>query len=271
MPTRYAPFIFLLLIPFLLQAVSEQPHHTTAYIGEPGEIDILFSYSRYSTNHFWNRHGKRLPTFSRFTRDSCLLYIEYALNRYNSLLISGGYSAVREELNGNSQGVEDLELGWKAQLYRDERAALTLQLIGIIPIGDKKSSIRYGKVGGELDILYSQAFDHSVWTDLSLGYRWYQGFPSDQLRSSAALGYCPFSRVSFIASLQLDYGLGSGKKRKNFNNIAFHPNYRLLEGQIEALFALSSCVAISVGGFQHLWGENIGTSGGGFCGIWMEF
>src|SRR5688572_14175737 len=98
---------FFVFLPFLLFSLYEEPHFTTAYIGKPGKFDSLISYSTYSTNHFWNNSGKKLPTYNTFTRNSCLLYGEFAINPCNSCFIHAGYTRVEESLNGNSCAFKD--------------------------------------------------------------------------------------------------------------------------------------------------------------------
>lgn len=260
-------------LPFLLTALYEEPHFVTAYIGEPGKLDCLVSYSRYSTNHFWNKSGKKLPTYNRFSSDNYLAYGEYAINQSNSCFVHGGYSRVIESLNGNSCAFKDTELGWKHLLYKD-CAALTLQVIAIVPSGEKKSSVRYGRAGGAIDLLYSNyfcLFDRSGWVDCDLGYRFYSGFPSDQINASGSVGYFCLPWLQVIASAQLDYGLSNGQSKWNLNNIAFHPNYRLLEMQIEITARLLSHLSASIGITKHVWGRNAGAGGGFFCGLWMDY
>lgn len=256
------------------QGLSEQPHHTTAFIGDPGNIDILVSYSSYKTDHFWNKHGERLDTFNDFHRKSAMLYVEYAFNCNNAFWLNGGWARSDESMNGHSNAVEDIEFGWKHLLYGTETSSLTSQLIAIIPMGDRKSSIRYGKCGFEADLLYSDTynlFNRCGWYDLGLGYRVYEGYPSDQVRAQAAIGYCISCRFAVIASCNLDYGVFNGHCLHNTNNIVFNPNYRLFEGSIEGVYRLFSHVAVSFGGFKHFWGENVGAGGGLYGGTWIDF
>lgn len=264
-------FIFTSLT---LYAIPEEPHHTTAFIAPPGTIDNLFTYSTYCTDSFWNKYRKKLPTYNHFNQESYLLYTEYAVNCCNSVAINGGYSMVKESLNGNSRAVEDFELSWKHLLTGSKESALTSQIIGIIPVGDKKSSIRYGQSGLQIGILYSHIFDlwnHFTWIDVELGYRYYRGFPSDQIRSSLALGYVINSYIQVIAGSQLEYGLFNGKSECNLNNVVFHPNYRLLNTQIECVIKIFSHAAISLGAYRHVWGQNVGCGGGYYGGLWVFF
>ena len=276
--TKFLTIQMRLLFLFLLLSMGtvsgEEPHHTTAYIGAPGETDLLLTYSTYSTDHFWNKHGKKLPTYNHFKRQSYLLYAEYAFNNCNSFTFHGGYSAVQETLNGNSRAVEDIELGWKHLICTNEASALTAQLIAIVPVGDTKSSVRYGKWGAQAGLLYSNMFcllSRSGWYDLELGYRWYQDFPSDRVIASAAVGYDITSRIQVIATGKCDYGINNGHADGNLNNIAFHGNYRLFKAKIECVARLFSHVSVSVGAFKHFWGRNVGAGGGFYCGTWIDF
>jgi hypothetical protein len=270
--------IFCLLLclftPLALLAVSEEPHHTTAYIANPGQVDNLLTFSTYFTDSFWNRHGKKQPTYNRFRRKSYLLYSEYAINNCNSIFFNGGFSQVHESLNGNSRCFEDTEVGWKHLFHKTRESALTLQLIGIIPMGKKKSSIRYGKAGIEADFLYSYRFclkQRFGWCDFALGYRHYQGFPSDQIRFNAALGCFVNRRAYLIAEGKFDYGLFNGRSSHNLNNVIFHPNYRLLKVHVECVVRLFTQFFVSIGGYKHIWGRNSGVGGGYFCGAWINF
>lgn len=264
--------IILILLLFIgsLEAATAQPHHTTAFIGQPGEVDILISYSHYNVNRFWNRYGNLLPRHNHFFRQAGTLYAEYAIRCEDSVTLDGGYDFIREKLDGNTFGFEDMELGWKHQVYATETAALTTQLIALIPGGAKRCSLRYGKPGLQAGLLFSDQYSRG-WYDLNLAYRFYQGFPSDQIVAEGAIGYDVLACLQFIASIQLEYGICNGRSDKNFNNIVFNPNYRLLNGQLELNYRLMQHVTLVAGGFQHLWGRNVGSGGGFFGGSWIDF
>jgi hypothetical protein len=271
---QFTLLFIVISIPLVLNAISQEPHHTTAFIAAPGAIDNLLTYSTYSTDTFWNKFGKKLPTFNRFNKKSYLLYSEYATNCRNSVTFNGGYSTIEESLNGNSRGFEDIEIGWKHLILDKKRTAYTVQIIGIIPVGDKKSSLRYGKFGAQVSLLYSNIFNlfhQEAWVDLEVGYRYYRGFPSDQFLTNLALGWIFNSYVQIIAASQLFYGLFNGKSKFNLNNVAFHPNYRLLDAQLECVIHIFSHTSLSLGMYRHVWGQNVGIGGGYFCGLWVDF
>ena len=267
-------FLLFFLLPLNLIATGVQPHHLTAFIPKKGELNSLLSYTNYSTNRFWNEKGKKLAAHNRFRKDSYLLFTEYALGYSNSVTLNGGYARVKESLNGNSNAFEDLEIAWKHPWLQDSSSALTSQVLMVVPVGEKKRSIRYGKYGLEADLLYSKIFcwkRWAGWTDLSFGYRYYQGFPSDQLRTMIAGGVILNKYCCLIASSHLDYSLRNGKARCNLNNIAFHPHYRLLDLQVELVIKAFSCGSISIGAYRHIWGQCIGIGGGYFGGVWFIF
>lgn len=274
MTTINSKTLLLFFLPCLLQASGHEPHHQTAFIGEPGQSDTLASYSYYTTNHFWNSSGRKLPTFNDFHSHSLFLYSEYALNTCNSVFVQGGYSAVQESLNGNSQGVQDAEFGWKSLICSEGADALTTQITGIIPVGDRKSSVRYGKFGAQFSLLYSNVFcvaEKGGWYDLGLGYRYYQGGPADQIRANAAIGLGLNPYVTLVGSSYLDYGVNNGSRSFNSNNIVNASSYRLITGQIECLITTCNHFYLTVGAFGHFWGRNVGCGGGGFGGFWLVF
>jgi hypothetical protein len=265
--------LLILLFPGL-QAVTTQPHHTTAFIAPPGEIDLLISDAYYTTNHFWNKSGKLLPTYNQFKSNSTLLYAEYAINSRNSLTLNGGYSMVQESLNGNSCGWEDVELGWKSMLYHDRGQVFTAQVIAIIPAGKKKSSIRYGQGGVQGSLLYSDLFllfEREGWVDLNVGYRIYDGYPSDQFILNLAAGYQLFKWVTVIATGELLYGVNNGRSEDNFNNVIYNPNPRLLNGKIECLASITQHLYLTIGLNKHIWGQNVGAGGGCYAGLWFSY
>lgn len=252
---------------------ASEPHHTSAFLPENGELDLLVAGSIYRTNHFWNRDGEKLPSYNRFTKSDYTLYAEYGAFPQDSLWFHGGYSAVVESVNGNSRGIEDFRLGWKHLFCENDNAAFTTQVVVGIPAGERKSSIRYGKASFELHALYSFLLETTqvTWCDLDLAYIYYNSYPSDQIYFEGALGNEINSLLTLIGSCELNYGLFNGEGRFNDNNIVFNPNYRLLKIQGECLIKCLRTVTFSVGGFGNVWGRNVGCGAGGFFGAWVVF
>src|ERR1700747_2382045 len=139
MITMHLRYLFLLIIllehlaPTFLHAMYEQPHHTTAYLPLPRALDLLPSFSYYSTKHFWNEENKKLPSYNHFKKKEYSLYAEYGLNARFSLTLNSGFSTVTESLNGNSRGFQDIELGFKNMIIKKNASGLTYQILALIP------------------------------------------------------------------------------------------------------------------------------------------
>lgn len=264
-------FFIFLLSPLFLWGYSDEPYHDTAFIGPSKAFYELVYAQYYTTNHFWNAHGKKLPAFNHFNRQSYRYDCEYAVNHSNSIFFKVGYSTVHETLHRKSQGLEDPELSWQHLCYEDKFSACSIKATAIIPAGSLKSCIRYGKAGAEAKLLYSRYLLPNVWCDLGAAYRCYQGFPSDQIRADASFGWSIFPGIWLLSSTHLDFGLWNGNGKKNLNNICFNPNFRLLTTQVQAILRVWKFVSITIGGFVHVWGQNAGAGEGGYCGLWVVF
>lgn len=223
---------------------------------------LLLSYAFYQTKHFWNREGKRLPTYNRFIQQSYEIYFDYDLTTQDTIFLEGAYDHIQEEVNGRTWGFEDWQVGWSHTLYRFNCQAIALQIVGIIPSGPHKSSLRYGVYGTEINLLYSRLFHLGPrigFFDAGGGYRAYHGFPSDQLWIHTDVGCFIYPYFYLMTDLWLDYGLGNGKKHINDNFIVLHSNYQLLKGMIQGTFYFHSNASFSIGYEQHIWGRNTGT------------
>lgn len=268
-------FLFLLLfLPNAIFAYIDEPYHETAFIGPSNTFYGLAYFSFYKTDHFWNKQGKKLPTFNTFDKIAYRLDMEYDISCRQAIFLKGGYAMVDEQLNGRSRGLEDLEASWQYLFFGDECSALSGKVSAFIPIGPKKSSVRYGQMGGEFKILYSKIFERwqrNCWYDLGLGYRMYHGFPSDQIQTHLSIGCTILPYIWLISTTRLHYGLFNGDTKANRNNVCFNPNFRLLTTQIEGILNVYKHVLVTAGGFIHLWGENIGAGGGFYSGLWFIF
>jgi len=266
--------LMLIAVPFLLRAADGEPHHTTAFISPPGTFESIAAYSFYKTDHFWNKNGRRLPSYNHFELSSAYLYSEYALNFCNSFTFNGRYDSIDETLNGHHQGFEEIEFGWKHLLLGDDKRAFTTQFLAIIPGGKTKTSLRYGECGVQFNLLYSEIFSvfkKCGWCDFALGYRYYQHFPSDQIRASAAIGYDILPKGLIILSTQIEYGLYNGGRHHHISNIRLNPNYRLISIQMEGVITPIQHFSAILGAFSHLWGRNVGVGGGIFGGVRFDY
>ncbi len=244
------------------------------FIRDKGELSLVEAGGEYSTDHFWNKHGKKLPTFNDFKQTKISFSAEYGLTPKDTLGAYVFYVQNADRLNGKKRGVGDLELNWKRFLGCCGPYLFAMRILGIFPVGAKKRSVSYGEYGAEIDLHCQRSFsffDRCGWYELLAGYRFYKGAPSDQIRADAVVGYQLLSRLRIISGLYLEYGIFNGSKKFQGPVILLNNNYRLLKAQVQAVITIKPFLSGAVGYFQHIWGCNVGTGGGYFGAIWVDF
>jgi len=227
---------------------------------------LSLSYEQYQTNSFWNRSGARQNAFEHFVARSAHLYTDYWLTASDLVFASGSWTQIDEWLNGTKSGIEEVSCGWQRLIYQSPRCILHGSVTAIIPGGRYEPALRYGRWGVEPSFSYthSSPIDVLFWT-AELGYRFYLGFPSDQLRARLFVHYVPLSQLVFSIYSATEYGLFTGKKQSHQSFIRYNPNYRLLEAGASLAYFPSDYWRVTATFYQHLWGENVG-AGYGFQG-----
>lgn len=217
-----------------------------------------------------------MDAFNKFEKDLYQGYAEYGLTWRDTISIKGGWARIEETLNGRNFGFTDIELGWKRYLCQKNGALISAELVAIIPPEEEHSpGLRYGCWGGEINLLMSNGFylaNTRGAYDLRLGYRTYDGDPSDQILADAVGRFMIFPRVCLLAGLNLQYGLLNGHPTRSQQSLfCFFPNYRLLNGKVEVMFNVFKGASIFAGYQRHIWGRNVGTGGEWYAGAQCQF
>lgn len=250
-------FFYLMLIAFLLPL-------------EGVSIGIQVDGFQYRTHRFWNKHGKLRPAHNHLNFTGADVWLSAQVLCNLQLDLWTAWQNGDESLNGTVRGFADPELSATSQLTQMWGGDLFAQGVLIVPAGREREMIRYGCWGGEFDLLYRYSLPYcSLYS--RLGFRGYSGKASDLVRSTIGADFWPDSPLSLCTSLQLDYGLFNGKRDKHPNALLYNTNFRLL--YIDGILRYNFWKGCSLhgGGFYHLWGENIGNSGGFFGGISCVF
>jgi hypothetical protein len=241
---------------------------------EPWGFLFCGDYKTYQTDHFWNKHGKKMPAHNDFKKKTIEAYSELGLTCRDTLFAKAKYDTIEESLNGNTRGFEDFILGWRNLIQLKGCTLYGFESKLILPAGGTKHSLRYGRWGGQCSFIaanYFTIYERNVIIDFLAGYRCYYGFPSGQIRSHLTLAYDPSPRTQVLATAHLEYGVFNGKTHADHNMICFNPNYRLLKIELQAVFCLSAFSYASVGYYWHAWGVNVGTGGGFFATAAVQF
>lgn len=225
---------------------------------------------QYKTDHFWNKKARLRPAHNRLHFTGVSLWLSATPLPKLQLDLTAAWQNAEESLNGTTRGLSDIELSGSSLLYRDCRNAFFAQGVLVIPSGVPRNMIRYGSWGGEFGLFYCANFG---WIEPfgSIGFRGYGKKPSDLFRSTFGVHILSSYPFSLRAALQLDYGLFNGRKDTHPNALLYNTNFRLLNFEGIAYYNFWKGCCINLGGFYHLWGENIGNNGGFFGGISCVF
>ncbi len=257
--------IIAALFPFLL-------YSDTPVMPEKGHILLDIKYYDYHTDHFWGQSGRHLPTYNKFQQREGICYLEYGVMPCNAFTAKIAYARFKQTVNRNSQGVRDYEFGWRSHLLTWKGNFVTSHVNVIIPSkAGYRAPLRYGTYGLGINLRsyrYFHLFNHLCYYDAKIGYRLYEKYPSDQFRFEIKYGYFLFPRLKILTDLDLIYGVFNGDMRFDASLVELNPNFRLLKGSIQAEYCLFGCTYAYFGLFQHLWGRNVGSSGGLFTGIY---
>ena len=250
-------YLGLILIPSLACAFAPLiPKYVRSVTG---------TFSRFETGHFFDKHGHVLKSHNEFARNQYELLIECGLSSRNNLSLWGAFDCIEDHLNGNSYELADFELSWKQALREWDNAILSTELMLIIPaLKSYEPEIRYGRYGMEAALLYAQTCfpkGYKTTFDTRLAYRWYSGFPSDQIRGELSCWVDLSCRWQLLAQTGIDFGLFNGKEPLNRSFFFYNANWRVFRARIEAIYYINNSLALSAGYLQHLLGQNTAVGG----------
>ncbi len=222
----------------------------------------------YDTHHFWNKHGDKKYSFNHFRKLEIDLYLELSTSTCGIFSAEGSFSSIYDRLDGNTHGFGDVQANWTFKPFAHHFENLWLNFTTLIPSGNEKDSLRYGRWAFECDLHYSNVKcirNIPLWFDIGLGYRGYKGFPSDQIRAIINTAIALSSRVYLFCVGNIEWGVFNGKRKEHFNQILYNPNYRLIKIEAGLVGYIKDWISINVAYYHPIWGANIGT-GGGFIG-----
>lgn len=244
------------------------------FIKDKYEFSFIAEASFYRTDHFWNEKGKRRRVHNKLDQRLFPIFVEFGVTQDDTIGLYM-YNVINDEsMNGKKEGFSDIELCWKRYLTSRNGYDFSLRAIGIIPTGESIQTVRYGRFGVELDLHCQKHFtiwDRCGWFELMGGYRYYNGFPSDQIKLNGVIGYQLFSRLRLLGAFYLDYGLFNGHAKFCGPILTLPPRFRLLTTKFYGVITITQWAEVFAGSFQNIWGENIGTGAGYFGGLSIDF
>ncbi len=247
-----------------------------AWIQDQGKSFLSAQFWTYNTRSYWDRDGKKRNAHNHFVKRQINTYYEYGLTKDITFVSKALYDWIWQTVDPRkTTGFEDPEVGLRKLLWKNERRLISVEGTLIYPSGGaNKPVLRYGVFGFQGTLLYAGNFKINKkdgFYAAELGYRWYRGYPSDQIRANAAVGYDFTKRIQVIVAYFLEYGVFNGHAIMNSDVIVNDPNYRLLKGTITGVYRLSQKTSLTFGYYRHVWGQNVGTGQGFYGGLWLKF
>lgn len=259
----------------LLALIAYGDLFSTAFMRKEGEFFVSTEYWTYQTSRYWNKEGRKLPAHNKFVKKQFNYYMEYGVTPKDTITGKAMYDWISQTAHPYERGFEDFELTWRHQLKKTDDYIYSGEMLIIVPAGpNNKPAIRYGRGAIQLSLLHGRTFklfEKYGFMDMGLGYRLYQGFPSDQVRGFWAIGYDFLKSFQAITLLTAEIGVFNGKQQVDFNIITQDPNYRLLKLHFVGRWRWNENISSTIGYYRHIWGQNTGTGGGWIAGFWFEW
>jgi len=246
---------------------------------EKGALFLSLQPYYYSTDQYFDEHGRLHDRGGTFTKFEVNPYLEYGLTDNETLTINIFYNWLTDDVSGRerqTQGLTDQEIGLQHRIATGVNGTIAIHGLMIIPTGyvlEDDPRLGYDCLGAEMSLLYGQSFQmfHKYgFVDLRLGYRDYFGYPSSQLRINTVLGYDISPGWQIFALGELQYGLKNGHEKQLSLGSSVQPDYRLLKVTIAARVHISKHYSLVAGGYKHVWGEETGGGGGGYVSLWYS-
>ncbi len=250
-----------------------------AWVQNEGGYFLDPAYYHYETGHYWDNQGTKKPIGCStgtgnctFSKNELNLYGEYGLTPANTLTFQTAFDSLTWG-NASTSGLTDIKLGLIHNIETDSSGSLSVQGVLIAPTGYSISStprLGYDRLGVQANMLYGRSFKNGF-IDTLAGVRHYFGYPSDQLRLTALLGYDLTSYLQLLPILDVQWGLGNESHETIGQNPYLGAYYKLIQTGSSLRIKFSDGFSAVTGLTAPVWGRN---TGGGFqynAGIWYAF
>jgi len=243
----------------------------SAWVRQEGELFISPTFNYYRAKDYYDKNGNKRPMNCTFEKQEFQVYGEYGLSKKTTLTFKIPYDWLKCGSAKNS-GFSDLEAGFIREIKRGENYSFSFYGNALVPTGysiKDNPRLGYGRLGLEGGLLYGISGAYGF-VDSGLGYRHYFGYPSSQIRSYATAGVNLTKQLQFISTIDLQLGLGNGKRKAVGQNVFLEPDYKLAQVYVGPRLMLGNFSFVAT--YQHVfWGRNTGVGRGFNLGLWLNF
>lgn len=243
----------------------------SSWVRNYGELFISITGRYYTADKYYDKNGNKKPIGCTFKKREIELYGEYGLTPKTTITFKIPYQEL-ECGSSKTTGVADLEIGFIRNLIHARANVFSLYGLMLIPSGYSiRDDLRlgYGRLGVEGGMLYGRGFSKGF-IDSGIGYRYYFGYPSSQIRAYLAGGYDFSKSLQLMVYLDAQIGLGDGRKKRIGKNITLEPDYKLIQFYVGPRFIFGN-ISLNLGFQRVIYGRNTGDGTGYYIGLWKAF
>jgi hypothetical protein len=177
-------------------------------------------------------------------------------------------------LNADNWGLGNSEVFTRWQAWQSGRRAMSLDGFAALPsVYARAADPRAGRNNYDLGAAINIGQGFTLWRSehflaARAAYRHRLGILRDQVQLEARTGLRFGEDWMLLPELFLTVPMGG--VGPNFS-VAGQNDYRLLKGQLSAVYFLRDNTGLQVGIFRHLSGDNTGTGGGALLSLWRRF
>ncbi len=266
--------ILLVLLCYLPQAKGG------AWGQKKGKVFLSVQTYYYESSKYYTESGNLKHRGGTFRKLELNPYMEWGITNKDTLILNLFYDWLSDDVMGHiheTHGFADAEIGWQRRIFAGDNQVFSIQGLVICPMGysiKDNPRLGYKRWGGEIGVLYGRSFkvlDRLGFIDMAVGYRWYYGYPSSQIRPRMVLGYDVTKRLQILGEGKLEFGLKDGTERNLGHNLIAQPNYRLLKLSLGVNYRITDSWSILIAFYRHVWGEETGGGGGAYGSLWLQF
>lgn len=248
------------------------------WVQNPGHGIAILNAVTYTTERYFDASGHEIAQ-PRFTKYELNPYVEYGLSEDWTLGASLFLHRLQQKnggsLNEDNWGLGNSEFFARRALWSEGQQALSGDLFTALPSAySETGGPKAGRDDYDLGVALNAGQGFALWgrddhfAALRAAYRYRHGALGDQVQVEARTGLRVDADWLLLPELQWTLPVqGSGAGR----SVAGQNDYRLLKGQLSAVYLLDDLHGIQAGLFRHLDGENTGGGGGVLVSLWRRF
>jgi hypothetical protein len=244
----------------------------SSWIRKEGSFFLAPSFNYYQASKYYNKHGNKEQIGCTFKKWETTLYGEYGLTDTTTLMFKLPYTDLKCD-SSKTSGFEDIEVGFIRNINRTNKSSFSFYGNLIVPTGysiKDNPRIGYGRFGFDSGILFGTSGNWGF-VDSGLGYRYYLGYPSSQLRTYVTGAWNAIGKLQLSVTLDAEIGVGDGRIKRIGENVFLGTNYKLVQLYIGSRLMLGKRVSMTAGYKHALWGRDTGIGSSFSLGFWLSF